>query len=269
MQKMEPREANEKARTIWDANAAFWNKHMGEGNDFVNHLIWPATERLLDLKASEEVLDIACGNGFSSRKLSEIGAEVTAFDFSEAMLEAASSVKSDANQRIDYRVLDATDPSALLDLGAQRYDAALCCMALFDMAEIEPLFRLLPRLLKKDGRFVFSLIHPCFNNDRISQIAEMEDREGEISTRYGVKVWGYMTPTTSQGVGIPGQPAAQLYFHRPLQLVLQLLFGNGFVLDGFEERAFPPEYSGGTSPLSWSGKYSEIPPILVMRAKLK
>jgi 2-polyprenyl-3-methyl-5-hydroxy-6-metoxy-1,4-benzoquinol methylase len=269
MQNMKRREANEKARTIWDTNAAFWNKRMGEGNDFVNYLIWPATERLLDLKASEEVLDIACGNGFSSRKLSGIGAKVTAFDFSEAMIEAASSVKSDANQRIDYRVLDATDPSALLDLGAQRYDAALCCMALFALADIEPLFRLLPRLLKKDGRFVFSLIHPCFNNDRMSQIAEMEDREGEISTRYGVKVWGYMTPTTSQGVGIPGQPATQLYFHRPLQLVLQLLFGNGFVLDGFEERAFPPEYSGGTSPLSWSGKYSEIPPILVMRAKLK
>ena len=242
---------------------------MGEGNDFVNHLVWPATERLLDLKANEEILDIACGNGFSSRKLSRIGAKVTAFDFSEVMIEAAMSVKSDENKRIDYRVMDATDPSALLDLGTHRYDAAICCMALFDMADIEPLFRSLLRLLKKDGRFVFSLIHPCFNNDRMVQIAEMEDREGEISTRYGVKVWGYMTPTTSQGVGIPGQPEVQLYFHRPLQLVLQPLFRIGFVLDGFEERAFPPEYDGGTFPLSWSGKYSEIPPVLVARVRPK
>jgi hypothetical protein len=103
----------------------------------------------------------------------------------------------------------------------------------------------------------------------MAQMAEMENRDGEISTRYGVKVWGYMTPTTSRGVGIPGQPEVQLYFHRPLQLVLQHLFRNGFVLDGFEERSFPREYEGGGFPLSWSGKYSEIPPILVARARVE
>ena len=269
MSKIKPEEANEKARRIWDTNAAFWNQHMGEGNDFVDYLIWPATERLLDLKTNEEVLDIACGNGFSSRKLSHIGAKVTAFDFSKAMIEAASSVKSDVNHKIDYRQLDATDSSALLDLGTQRFDAALCCMALFDMADIVPLFNTLPKLLKQDGRFVFSLLHPCFNNDRIAQIAEMEDHEGEISTRYGIKVWGYMTPTISQGTGIPGQPEPHPYFHRPLHLVLQLLFKSGLVLDGFEECAFPPDYAGGTFPLSWSGNYSEIPPVLVARARLK
>jgi 2-polyprenyl-3-methyl-5-hydroxy-6-metoxy-1,4-benzoquinol methylase len=269
MSKIKPKEANEEARRIWDANASFWNQKMGEGNDFVHYLIWPAIERLLELTANEEILDIACGNGFASRKLSEMGAKVTAFDFSAAMIKAASSVKSDVNHKIDYRQLDATDSSALLDLGTQRFDAALCCMALFDMADIKPLFNTLPKLLKPEGRFVFSLLHPCFNNDRMAQIAEMEDREGEISTRYSIKVWGYMTPTISKGIGIPGQPEPQYYFHRPLHLILKLLFQNGFVLDGFEECAFPPDYKGGTNPLSWGGNYSEIPPILVARARLK
>jgi hypothetical protein len=52
-------------------------------------------------------------------------------------------------------------------------------------------------------------------------------------------------------------------------LIFQLLFKNGFVLDGFEESAFPPDYKGGTFSLSWSGNYSEIPPILVAKARLK
>jgi 2-polyprenyl-3-methyl-5-hydroxy-6-metoxy-1,4-benzoquinol methylase len=186
MLKIKPEEANEKARKIWDTNAAFWNRQMGEGNDFVHYLIWPATEGLLELKAGEEVLDIACGNGLASRKLSKMGAKVTAFDFSGGMIEAAQSVQSEINQKINYRQLDATDSSALLELGPHRFDAALCCMALFDMADINPLFTTLPKLLKPKGRFVFSLLHPCFNNDRMSQIAEMEDREGEISTRYGI-----------------------------------------------------------------------------------
>ncbi len=29
-------QANEETRKVWDANAAFWDKRMGEGNDFVN-----------------------------------------------------------------------------------------------------------------------------------------------------------------------------------------------------------------------------------------
>ncbi|MCP4218782.1 MAG: methyltransferase domain-containing protein [bacterium] len=281
-------EANEKVRETWDANAAFWNGRMGEGNDFVNYLVWPATEKLLHTKAGEEVLDIACGNGFASRKLAGIGAKVTAFDFSRGMIDAAAATVSQSRYKIDYRRLDACDPSALLELRSPanmewppspreeapehndrpRFDAALCCMALFDMADIGPLFKTLPKLLKPDGSFVFSLLHPCFNSDRIGQTAEMEDREGDISTRYGVKVWGYMTSTVSRVTGIPGQPEPHPYFHRPLEFYLRLLFENGFVLDGFEECAFPPDYEGGTFPLSWNGNYSEIPPVLVARARL-
>lgn len=263
------RQVNEQSREIWDINAAFWNQRMGEGNDFVQYLIWPATERLLELKTGEEVLDIACGNGLASRKLSAMGAKVTAFDFSQAMIAAAKSESSAINQRIDYLQLDVTDSTALLDLGAQRFDAAHCGMALFDIADIDPLFQALPKLLKPEGRFVFSLLHPCFNGGRIAQIAEMEDHDGEITTRYCIKVWGYMTPTISRGIGIPGQPEPQYYFHRPLQEIFKPLFRNGFILDGFEERAFPPDYQGGTFPLSWNGNYSEIPPVLVARAKLR
>jgi len=45
-------------------------------------------------------------------------------------------------------------------------------------------------------------------------------------------------------------------------------FEAGFVLDGLEERAFPPDHSSGREPLSWGGKFSEIPPALVARMRL-
>ena len=51
------------AREIWDTNASFWDDYMGEGNDFQRLLIGPTTERLLELRGGETVLDIACGNG--------------------------------------------------------------------------------------------------------------------------------------------------------------------------------------------------------------
>jgi hypothetical protein len=98
-------------------------------------------------------------------------------------------------------------------------------------------------------------------------IVEEMDDEGEIKTLYSVKVSRYMTPYQARGLAIRGQPQAQIYFERPLQYYLNLGFQNGFVLDGFEECAFPPDHPH-SNPLGWGGKFSEIPPVLVARLRL-
>jgi 2-polyprenyl-3-methyl-5-hydroxy-6-metoxy-1,4-benzoquinol methylase len=260
--------ASEETRQAWNANAAFWDERMGEGNDFVEVLIWPPTERMLAVQPGERVLDIACGNGLTSRRLAAMGAEVVAIDFAEELIARARQRKTQHAEQITYHVLDATDETALLALGEGHFDAALCQMALFDMAEIDPLMRALSHLLRPRGRFVFSVIHPCFNNPHMAHVAEMEDREGDIVTVYSVKVFGYMTPSVSKGSAIAGQPRPQLYFHRPLQGLLGAGFGAGLVLDTLEERAFPPDHPSGRGLLTWGGSFCEIPPVLVARLRL-
>jgi len=131
------------------------------------------------------------------------------------------------------------------------------------MPEIEPLFNALSKLLKPNGVFVFSLMHPAFNNPSATLLAEEWD-DGELHTRYAVKTSRYMTQFQSQGLALRNQPKPQLYFHRPIKDYMSIAFQNGFVLDGFEERAFPPEYPQ-TATLGWGGKFSEIPPVLIMR----
>jgi SAM-dependent methyltransferase len=184
------------------------------------------------------------------------------------MLAFARIRTTEHTQQIHYQVLDATDEKALLALGQGQFDAALCAMALFDMAEIDPLMRALALLLRPGGRFVFSVLHPCFNHAQMVKMAEMEDRDGEIVTVYSVKVFGYMTPSVAHGLAIEGQPRRQLYFDRPLQVLFGAVFAAGFVLDGLEERSFPPDHPPGRNPLAWGSNYSEIPPVLVARAKL-
>jgi 2-polyprenyl-3-methyl-5-hydroxy-6-metoxy-1,4-benzoquinol methylase len=76
-------EQNEKTRAAWNTNAEFWDERMAEGNDFFKMLVWPSTERLLGTVAGRRILDAACGNGVSSRKLAANGAHVVAFDFAE------------------------------------------------------------------------------------------------------------------------------------------------------------------------------------------
>ena len=72
----------------------------------------------------------------------------------------------------------------------------------------------------------------------------------------------------AKGLALHGQPKPQMHFERPLQYYLNLGFRNGFVLDGFEERAFPPA-TPQTFPLGWGGNFSEIPPVLVAWFRLE
>jgi SAM-dependent methyltransferase len=262
----ELRKANTETRSAWDANAVFWDGKMGEGNDFVNILQWPAILRLLEPQPGGCILDIATGNGLTARRLAALGARVAAFDFSAELIKLARAHTAHP-ELITYHVLDATDEPALLSLGEQSFDSALCNMALFDMADIEPLFHTLPKLLKPGGIFVFTLMHPAFNNATSVHMAEERDDEGEIKTVYSVKISRYMTPHQMHGLAIRGQPEPQYYFERPLQYYFDIGFRNGFVLDGFEERAFPSGMPQ-KNPLSWGGNFSEIPPVLAARMKL-
>jgi 2-polyprenyl-3-methyl-5-hydroxy-6-metoxy-1,4-benzoquinol methylase len=258
-------ELSGQAHDLWNEIAPFWDDKMGEGNVFQRVLIGPATERLLEVQPGQTVLDIACGNGVSTRRLAALGASVVAFDFSETFIERARARTHLHSERIEYRVLDATEPDQLRALGTGRFDAALCNMAFMDMAAIEPLLGALPALLAPGGHFVFSVVHPCFNSVGSSKVAEEEDRAGELVNRLGVKVTGYITPVAQRGLGIPGQPTPHLYFHRPLSVLLNACFDAGFVLDRLEEPVFTSE-GQPDRPFSWSN-YREIPPVLVARLR--
>ena len=200
-----PGDANVEARRAWNANARFWDERMGVGNDFLDVLVWPAVERLLPGLAGARILDVACGNGVTSRRLAAGGARVLGIDFSHAPIDLARARAGAEGAEIEYRVLDATDGAALASLDEAVFDGALCNMALMDMADLQPLMTALARLLRRGAPFVQGLLAPALQ--------------------------------------------------------------AGFVLDALEERAFPPDHAGGTTPLSWSGRFSEIPPVLVARLR--
>jgi SAM-dependent methyltransferase len=256
---------NHSARAAWDANAAFWDAKMGDGNDFFHLLEWPPALELLAIHAGDRVIDLACGNGLTSFRLAELGAHVIAIDFAPAMLDAAR--QRNRHDRVDYRLLDACDADAMATLGSERFDAALSNMALMDMADVGTAFRSSARLLRAGGRFVFSIVHPCFNNPASVQTAELVDDGGTFKTVYAAKVARYLTPFRQLGAAMDDQPVPHPYFHRPLQVLFKAGFEAGFVLDGLRECSFAPGTQTGTSPLSWSGHFSEIPPILVARMR--
>ncbi|MGH2615735.1 MAG: class I SAM-dependent methyltransferase [Thermomicrobiales bacterium] len=253
----------DEVRRIWDAKAAFWDERMGEGNQFQLELIGPAVEQLLELRPDERVLDIGCGNGVFSRRLARLGAHVVAIDYSARFLELARARSADLGERIDYRLVDATDEGQLLALGEGRYDALVCNMVLMDMPVIDPLVRAAPRLMAPGGRFVVAVPHPAFNSNAVSLGAELGDSSDGMVTTHFVKLTDYLDVPAGKGSGMPDEPEPHWYFHRPLHQLLGAFFQVGFVLDGLEEPKFQTREPDARR-LTWSN-VPGIPPVLVAR----
>ncbi|MGB6299638.1 MAG: class I SAM-dependent methyltransferase [Rivularia sp. (in: cyanobacteria)] len=261
---------NNQTREAWNATAQVWDEKMGdEGNDFHRYLVRPSIEKLLELKQGQRILDIGCGNGLTTRRLASLGAKVTGIDFASKMINNARK-RTNFNQKnqelIEYQVLDATDETALLKLGENSFDAAVSAMALMDMAEIEPLFKALIKIIRPGGCFIFAVMHPCFNSMYTTLGGELIENESEFYTEYFIKVKSYLKATQTRGLALENQPQPHIYFHRPLHILLNTAFKTGFVLDGLEEPAFPPEFAAKNNGINWR-RFSKISPVIAARLR--
>jgi len=265
---MDIKKLNDEGRELWNRKAAFWdNLHGDRGNQFHRRLVEPTVLQLLQLRPGEAVLDIGCGNGALARRLAAQGARVTAFDFSEELIRLAKRRHPGDAAGIEYRVIDATDEEAMLQLGAGRFDAITCTMTLMDLPTIQPLFRASARLLRAGARFVFATQHPAFNSNNPIFVQEKEDRDGVVSEHLAVKLRAYLDLPPVKGAGAPAEPAPHYYYHRPLCELLGAAFAAGFVLDGLLEPAFSESDAAQSEGLTWL-KLGQIPPVLTGRLRL-
>ncbi|HEY9844403.1 MAG: class I SAM-dependent methyltransferase [Candidatus Sericytochromatia bacterium] len=115
-----------------------------------------ATLSLLPPLRGQRVLDAGCGPGVYSLWLAQQGAEVTALDYSPAMLEM---LRKQAGRRSPIRLLQA-DLSGPLPLPNQGFDLILCAMVLQHLRDWAPVLQEFRRLLAPGGRLVLSTTHP-------------------------------------------------------------------------------------------------------------
>ena len=132
-------------------------------------------------------------------------------------------------------------------------------MAIMDISDIVPLFKAVNELLKPNGIFVFSTIHPCFQTASMRKITETEDISNATRTRHGIQIFEYITPCVYEGIGIVNQPVPQMYYHRPLNQLFSMCFDAGFTINGFSEPVFNVE--NNSSKFDWYN----IPPVIVIR----
>ena len=125
---------------IWNANAAWWDDRIGDGNEFQTDLIEPASERLLAISPGDQILDVACGAGRFARRMAGLGGRVIAIDNSSEFIERAR-LRTPNESSIEYHVADATNTAAMLNFGIGRFDKAVCTMALWTCRRSSHFFR--------------------------------------------------------------------------------------------------------------------------------
>lgn len=129
--------------------------------------------RLIGNVKGHLVLDVACGEGYNTRTLAHKGAKVTGVDLSKKLIKHAKLQEAKDRLDIDYYFLDSADLSRF---PTRRFDLVTCFMALMDIENCDGAIREIARVMKDEGRFIFSITHPCFEYSANSRKIERTAR---------------------------------------------------------------------------------------------
>ncbi|MBM3947598.1 MAG: methyltransferase domain-containing protein [SAR202 cluster bacterium] len=239
--------------SYWDSLADWFDRRQGDEGDLWHRaLINPTVVRVLGPVHGQQVLDLACGNGALARQLARAGARVTGVDASSRLVTLAQRREAANPMGISYHVSDATRLAVLRDASV---DAVVCNMGLMDIADAEAAIQEVSRVLKPNGRFVASIVHPCF--DQGSGSAWVVEKSGHITSVWR-KVGHYRA--LSEGVAVwnigPGQVSSTPHYHRPLSWYFRAFKAAGFVVTGLEEPEPTQEFLDNDSEGQW---IQEIP----------
>jgi ubiquinone/menaquinone biosynthesis C-methylase UbiE len=245
--------------TSWEKVANWYDKHVSEASDYQRDIIIPGALKLLDPKREEKILDVGCGQGELCRELAKIGAQVVGIDASKKLIDIAKK-RSGEKFNIHYRVADAGNLEGLQD---GTFDAACSILAIQNMEHLDAVAKEMSRVVKKGGRILWVLNHPCFRIPRQSGWGIDEKRK----LRYR-RIDRYMSEIK---IPIQMHPGASpnIYtwtFHRPLSVYFDNLNSCGFAVTKLEEWVSHRKSKPGSTSRSENAAREEIPLFLAVSA---
>jgi ubiquinone/menaquinone biosynthesis C-methylase UbiE len=249
--------------THWGDVAEWYDSLVGEeGSEYQRKVVLPGAIRLLDARANDQVLDIACGQGVLCRMLARQGVATTGIDAAEDLVRLArdrnAQLPADAVRPV-YRTADVRDLSFL---GENEFSGAACLLAIQNINPIGPVFAGVARALRPMGRFVIVMMHPCFRGPKETSWG-WDERQGVQYRR----VDRYLLPRKAPIVTHPGKSQDYTWtFHKPIEAYVKALAGAGLLVDALEE--WPSHKTSTSGPRAGAENVArkEIPMFLAIRA---
>lgn len=143
--------------TSFERFAGQYDEDMGDTGSYNHqHTIDPPLFDLIGNPKGLVICDIACGNGYISRKLMKGGAkEIRASDISKELIRLATEKYQ--NLGIKFSVQEAEDFKGIPE---NYFDLVIIHMAIWYVEDVDTFLSNVYKTLKPKGRFIFSIDHP-------------------------------------------------------------------------------------------------------------
>lgn len=251
----------------WERLSDWYDKKQGNDGDlWHSELIDPALLRVVGDCRGLRVLDLGCGNGYLSRRLAQSGARVTGIDSSPGMIRNAKARDPKNSLKIRYLVADAND---LRGVRNGSLDLVFANMSLMDIEDGEGAIAEVGRVLRRGGRLVASISHPCFDIEANSGwVMEKVTLEPPKVYRKVRAYRGVFVEEVPWNVGKERRYTRS--YHRPLSWYARALFSHGMAITALEEpeptKRFLEKEAEKEGDLDSRG-FLEVPLHLVIEAK--
>ena len=241
----------------WSRIAPIWNKKYPDFHH--KELIIPYVVKLLNPEKNDKILDIGCGEGNLTRIFAKKGATVTGVDPSD-MINFAIAKKG--NTEIKYIKGECLD---ILEDEEEAFDKILANMMLMDVDDktLENIFSCIRKLLKTNGTFVFSILHPCFGLIPVRRSLKIPF-DSEKNTDRIIIVDNYFDEGKSSIELAKGHPTDQ--FHRTISTYVNHLASNGLMIEAMIEPKPTLEQQQKYPREAWQD-YDRIPVFLIVKAR--
>ncbi|MFX0209478.1 MAG: class I SAM-dependent methyltransferase, partial [Candidatus Hodarchaeota archaeon] len=156
----------EDSRIRWEDNSEIWiktydtTKEKDEGDINRQLIIDPALLKQIGDVTGLKVLDAGCGNGYFSRKLArQFGTDVIGVDHSQVFIDYCLNQEKQSPLGCKFHQGSLNDLSFLQ---SESFDLIISNVVMVDVIEYKKAFKELNRVLKPQGRFIWSNLHPVF-----------------------------------------------------------------------------------------------------------
>ena len=221
--------------------------YSGGARDYVRHaqtILFnaqyerPAMVRAIGDVTGLAVLDAGCAGGYYIEQFATTAARVCAVDASPEMVQIASARP---RENVDVRVHDLAQrfdwiPDRSLDL-------VVSSLVLHYLADWKPTLREFARMLRDDGRLVFSTHHPAMTGPTVADYFE--------------------TQRVTEDWKIGGRDREVSFYHRPMETIVNDVLESGFRLTRLTE----PRLEGRKAATDAERRLATRPWFLIIEAK--